>query len=141
MRCALYTALVLLACLNSAFAEVRIEASPGGDVLGFLKLFAVLRQSGERVVIDGPCLSACTLVLSSIPRKRICVTRRAILGFHAPKLVDEYGDEFHAGVITHAVDAAYPAPVRAWIKRHGGLTDKPIFLYGRALASIYPVCR
>ena len=35
---------------------------------------------GEQVVIDGPCLSACT-ALGVIPRERICVTPRARLGF------------------------------------------------------------
>ena len=48
-------------------------------------------QSGERVVIDGPCLSACTLVLSTVPSNRICVTRRAVLGFHAARSIDTRG--------------------------------------------------
>ena len=68
-------------------ADVRILSSPGGAVDAYLAAFARVRQSGERVVIDGPCLSACTLVLSTIPRNRICVTRRAVLGFHAPAMV------------------------------------------------------
>ncbi|MBV9564256.1 MAG: hypothetical protein JOY90_28020, partial [Bradyrhizobium sp.] len=63
-----------------ARAEVRILASPGGQVGDFLDLFETVRASGERVVIDGPCLSACTLVLSIVPSQRICVTRRAVLG-------------------------------------------------------------
>src|SRR4029450_12221462 len=62
-----------LSAATPAFAEIRILSSPGGDVRGFLKLFEVLRESGERIVIDGPCYSACTLVLSTIPRERICV--------------------------------------------------------------------
>ena len=63
-----------------ARADVRIIASPGGEVGPFLNLFEKVRESGERVVIDGPCLSACTLVLSVVPEDRICVTRRAVLG-------------------------------------------------------------
>ncbi len=66
--------------LSPAHAEVRILASPGGQVGPFLDLFERVRASGERVVIDGPCLSACTLVLSMVPGDRICVTRKAILG-------------------------------------------------------------
>src|SRR5580700_6068091 len=72
-------------------AEVRILGSPGGQVGPFLDLFERVRGSGERVVIDGPCLSACTLVLSMVPGNRICVTRRAILGFHAARSVDPRG--------------------------------------------------
>jgi hypothetical protein len=67
MRRAICAALFFLICFNPALGEVRIEASTGGVVGDFLKLFAVLRQSGERIVIDGPCYSACTLVLSTIP--------------------------------------------------------------------------
>src|SRR5262245_46293600 len=68
-----------------AQADVRILSSPGGAVDAYLAAFARVRQSGERVIIVGPCLSACTLLLSTVPRSRICVTRRAVLGFHAPR--------------------------------------------------------
>jgi len=37
--------------------------------------------------------------------------------------------------------AAYPAPVRGWISRHGGLTSRLLLLRGRELAAIYPTCR
>ena len=50
--------------LPRAHADIRILASPGGEVGPFLELFERVRASGERVVIDGPCLSACTLVLT-----------------------------------------------------------------------------
>jgi hypothetical protein len=123
-------------------ADIRIEASTGGVVSNFLEVFRLLRHSGQRVVIDGPCFSACTLVLSTIPRNRICVTRRAVLGFHAPRLVDAYGREYPAPeATTRLVTAAYPPAIRDWIRRHGGLTDKPIFLRGRELAALYRLCR
>jgi hypothetical protein len=141
MRRALCAALFFLVSFNPALGEVRIEASTGGEVTRFLELFAVLRQSGERIVIDGPCYSACTLVLSTIPHSRLCVTRRAVLGFHAPRLVDDYGQEYFAPEATHVMDAAYPAPIRNWISRHGGLTQRPIFLRGRELMALYPLCR
>jgi hypothetical protein len=71
-RTALTKAIFLAAILGAlasppAQAEVRILASPGGQVGPFLDLFERVRDSGERVVIDGPCLSACTLVLSLVP--------------------------------------------------------------------------
>ena len=49
-----------------ASADVRILSSSGGMVEDYLRTFAQIRQSGERVIIDGPCLSACTLVLSTV---------------------------------------------------------------------------
>ncbi len=67
-------------CLGSRFSRRAIRSSPGGEVLSYLSLFELVRKSGERVIIDGPCLSACTLVLSVVPGNRICVTRKAVLG-------------------------------------------------------------
>ncbi len=65
------------------FAEVRISGDPGGEVAAYLHKYEEIRDSGQRVVIDGPCLSACTLLTGIIPRNRVCVTSRAVLGFHA----------------------------------------------------------
>jgi hypothetical protein len=124
-----------------AQAEVRILASPGGAVGPFLDLFEQVRASGERVVIDGPCLSACTLVLSLVPSNRICVTRRAVLGFHAARSVDQVGRMYAEPEASEVVLEAYPAAVRGWIRRRGGLTSRLLVLRGRELAAIYPRCR
>jgi hypothetical protein len=124
-----------------ARAEVRILGSPGGQVGPFLDLFEQVRASGERVVIDGPCLSACTLVLSMVPNDRICATRRAVLGFHAARSIDRRGRMYAEPDASELVLEAYPAMVRNWIRRHGGLTSRLLLLRGRELAAIYPVCR
>ena len=130
-----------VAAMLPASADVRIRSSPGGAVEAYLAAFARVRQSGQRVVIDGPCLSACTLVLSTIPRNRICVTRRAVLGFHAPRWYDlQSGRTTRAPEATRAVTVTYPAGVRAWIKKRGGLTQKVIYLRGKELSALYPRC-
>jgi hypothetical protein len=141
MKRALLAALLCSCCLLPAEAEVRILASPGGQVGPFLDLFEGVRNSGERVVIDGPCLSACTLVLSLVPNDRICVTRRAILGFHAARSIDRRGRTYAEPEASEAVLEAYPAPVRSWIRRRGGLTSRLLLLRGRELTAIYPSCR
>jgi hypothetical protein len=143
VRPAIIKAIVLASLLAAppAQAEVRILASPGGQVGPFLDLFERMRDSGERVVIDGPCLSACTLVLSMVPANRICVTRKAILGFHAARSLDRRGRTYREPEATELVLEAYPAPVRGWILRRGGLTPRLLLLRGRELAAIYPSCR
>jgi hypothetical protein len=145
MRLAVIKAILVMATLCAAMApvraEVRILASPGGQVGPFLDLFDRVRESGERVVIDGPCLSACTLVLSTVPNERICVTRRAVLGFHGARSVDRRGRMYAEPEASQAVLAAYPAAVRSWISRRGGLTSRLLLLRGRELAAIYPSCR
>lgn len=145
MRMAVIRVVVVAAALFAAIlpvrADIRILSSPGGEVGPFLELFDRVRESGERVVIDGPCLSACTLVLMTVPPDRICVTRRAVLGFHAARSVDRRGRIYAEPEASLAVHAAYPGPVRDWISRHGGLTSRLLLLRGRELAAIYPRCR
>jgi hypothetical protein len=142
-----FARIVLLATVSCALAspraqaEVRIIASPGGPVGPFLDLFERVRASGERVVIDGPCLSACTLVLSVVPDDRICVTRRAVLGFHAARSIDRRGRLSAEPEASELVLETYPAAVRGWILRRGGLTSHLLLLRGRELAAIYPSCR
>jgi len=134
-------AVALCAGITSAHAEVRILSSPGGQVGPFIELFDKVRESGERVVIDGPCLSACTLVLMTVPSERICVTRRAVLGFHAARSMDRRGRMYAEPEASKAVQEAYPEPIRNWISRRGGLTSRMLLLRGRELAAIYPSCR
>jgi hypothetical protein len=125
----------------AAQAEMRILASPGGQVGPFLDLFERVRASGERVVIDGPCLSACTLVLSMVPSERICVTRRAVLGFHAARSIDRRGRVYAEPEASELVLEAYPEGVQSWIRDRGGLTSRLLLLRGRELAALYPKCR
>src|SRR5688572_27271445 len=76
-------ALALTITTTGASATMRIGDDVGGRIGAYVDQYMAARNSGERVVIDGVCLSACTLVLGIVPRSRICVTRRATLGFHA----------------------------------------------------------
>ena len=137
--CALAVALCALAA--PIHAEVRILASPGGQVGPFLDLFERVRASGERVVIDGPCLSACTLVLSMVPGERICVTRRAVLGFHAARSMDRRGRLYDEREASSLVLQTYPSGVRNWIVHRGGLTSRLLLLRGSELTALYPTCR
>jgi len=135
-------AMTLCALASSpAQAEVRIFGSRGGQVGPFLDMFEKVRASGERVVIDGPCLSACTLVLSMVPHERICVTRRAVLGFHAARSMDRRGRMYSEPEASALVLQTYPSGVRGWITRRGGLTSHLLLLRGRELAAFYPACR
>jgi hypothetical protein len=125
-----------------AYAEVRVTNDPGGEITSYVTKFENLRASGERLVIDGPCLSACTLFTAFLPRQQVCVTPRAILGFHAASYYDDTSRSLvptRAG--TRLVMRLYPQSIRNWITRHGGLTPRIIGLRGRELASLYDACR
>jgi hypothetical protein len=92
------------------------------------------------VIIDGPCFSACTMVLGVIPQERICVTSRAKLGFHAAWNPGEDGRPVTSKAATKLLMDIYPERVRSWIKERGGLTPRMMYLTGRELAAMYPTC-
>jgi len=133
--------LASLVSLSSAHATVLISEDNGGRIDTYLNKFEMVRASGEQVVIDGPCLSACTMILGVIPRSRICVTRRARLGFHAAWHPGNNGQPITSRGGTQLLMAVYPQEVRQWLARKGGLTPRMVYLYGRELAAMYPTCQ
>jgi hypothetical protein len=134
-------AAAMLACMQApASATMRIADDRGGQIGPYLESFAALRSSGERVVIDGNCLSACTLLLGIIPREQMCATNRARLGFHAAWMPDPDGRPITSNMGTRALWSVYPGSVRNWITRHGGLSRRMIYLQGRELYAFVPSC-
>ncbi len=126
--------------VSTAQAAVRIKSDPGGQIGPYLENLVALRGSGERVIIDGPCLSACTMVLGVIPPERICVTPRARLGFHAAWHPDDDGHPVQSRAATQLLMEIYPEHVRSWIERRGGLSPRMKYLSGRELAAMYHTC-
>jgi hypothetical protein len=133
-------ALAGMLTISPASATIRIAGDAGGQIGAYLGRHEAMRQSGERVVIDGPCLSACTMVLGAIPRNRICVTSRALLGFHAAYDLDQSGGQVTSRGGTSLLMDHYPRHVRNWIARHGGLSPQMKYLGGRELSSMYASC-
>ena len=125
MRITLLSLLLLcLAAVTPARAELRITRDHGGYVEEYKAKYKRVREKGERVIIDGICNSACTLVLGIVPMNKICVTPRASLGFHQAY----YDKAFTFGIkVTSAEGTSdlmsyYPDTVKDWIRRNGGLT-------------------
>src|SRR6266566_6422136 len=132
--------LLSVAFVQSSYALTRIEDDKGGSLGKYLLMFAAIRDSGERVVIDGSCFSACTLVTAMIPKDRVCITGRAVLGFHAGWADDRAGNRVISMEGTQLLYQMYPPMIRKWITRHGGLGANIIVMKGRELASFYRSC-
>jgi len=131
----------MLACgVTSASATLRIVHDKGGQVGKYLQVFSQARSTGERVIIDGDCLSACTLVLGLVPSNQICATPRARFGFHAGSMPNNDGRLDTSALATQVLWAVYPASVRRWIIEHGGLTSQMIYMEGRSLDGIVANC-
>jgi hypothetical protein len=117
-------AILLVLSTSAAAADYRITRDHGGLVDEYKAKYARIRDRGERVIIDGICNSACTLVLGFVPLKRICVTPRASLGFHQAYYDKSWTFGMRVTSIAGTADllAHYPPPVKNWINRNGGLT-------------------
>ena len=137
---ALLAAIFLLAGLGASDAAVRIVEDGGGRMGAYVDKYQGVRGSGEMVIIDGYCASACTIVLGTIPHDRICVTSRAKLGFHAAWDPGSNGRRITNPEATQTLYSMYPFEVRHWIDQRGGLTPHMIFLSGRELTAMYRPC-
>lgn len=131
---------LLFAGANATSAMVRISDDRGGRISSYMQTFETLRNSGETVVIDGKCVSACTLVLGILSRKQVCVTPRARLGFHAAWKPGFLGQQTHSASGTQVLMSIYPPKVRRWIRRKGGLSKRMIYMQGRELTRFFRRC-
>jgi hypothetical protein len=129
-----------VALARPSYPLTRIEDDNGGSLGKYLLRFAAIRDSGDRVVIDGSCFSACTLVTAMIPKNRICVTERGKLGFHAGWVADQDGNRVISVEGTQLLYQMYPPMIQKWIARRGGLGPNIIIMKGRELASMYRSC-
>jgi hypothetical protein len=136
----LFAVVLLSAVVSASHAEVRIADDRGGRIGTYVDKYADLRTSGDTVIIDGLCLSACTMVLGAVPHDRICVTSRAILGFHAAWDSGADGREVTNRDATQMLYSMYPPRVRRWITARGGLKSQMIYLSGKQLMSMYRPC-
>jgi hypothetical protein len=133
--------LVIFATAPRTGAALRITDDHGGNIGAYWLRFSAVRDSNEQVIIDGTCSSACTLVLGLVPSRRICVTRHAVLGFHAAWRPGFLGLRVVNGPATRTLLSFYPPAIRQWIARNGGLTDKMLYLSGSDLLALYRECQ
>lgn len=136
----LLAAVLLFSGISASQALVRISEDRGGRIGTYVDKYQGLRSSGETVMIDGLCASACTIVLGAVARDKICVTARANLGFHAAWDVGSDGRAVTNREATQMLYGMYPSQVRSWISRRGGLTPNMIFLRGKQLMGMYKPC-
>jgi hypothetical protein len=126
---------------------IRLHDDSGGLITAYVRRFTQARDNGERVVIDGTCVAACTLAVAILPPGRVCVTPQAVLGFlsawkPAPGMtgIVARADRVPADTATQALMEMYPPVLQQWINQHGGLKPKLIVLKGKELTAIVPKC-
>src|ERR1700760_4422281 len=116
---AFLAAALLFSGIQATNAAFRIADDRGGQIGTYLDKYHNLRASGETVVIDGLCASACTIVLGMVPHRKICVTSRANLAFHAAWDFGANGREVINPGATRSLYSMYPSLVQRWIAARG----------------------
>jgi hypothetical protein len=141
MRGLLLCVAVLASSITSASATMlRIIDDRGGNIDHYLQTFAKVRSTGVLVVVDGYCMSACTLVLGLVPYDHLCATPRAHFGFHAAWMRNIDGNPIRSAMGTRTLWKIYPVAVQHWIEQHGGLSNQMIYMEGRSLHGIVATC-
>lgn len=122
-------ALLALASPAAAASQI-ITWDPGGKLSDFIAKYSDMRLSGDKVVIDGICMSACTLALGLLPPEQVCATPYAVLGFHSASDLTEDGDASFSPTGTGIMWALYPEPVKALLRSRGwdGPLEHPILI-------------
>lgn len=143
MRCLAAILLIFISTGSArpSAAAIRIADDNGGALGDYILRYSKIGQSGDRVIIDGRCYSACTAVLGLVPHERICVTPNAVFGFHAALVRNDWGMRVVDDDATRLLFFMYPKRIQDWINSKGGLNKEMIFLQGAELDAFYPRCR
>jgi hypothetical protein len=121
--------LLMLCALSPAPAKTVITYDEGGVIVDFIKKYSDMRDRGEKVVVDGPCISSCTLLLGLLRPENYCATDSAVFGFHSASLKIKPGDDKppvfqHASEMSTLMFDLYPGKVRSLLTRLGWNGDK-----------------
>jgi hypothetical protein len=121
--------------------RVTITDAPGGGVQVWEQKWTWIKKKEVPVKIDGPCASACTMVLDV---ENLCITSRAVFQFHMAYFRFGSGGAVNSNYYTAAyLYNHYPSWVRSWIKSQGGLRkdDQKLIDMPYAYAKNYlPTC-
>ena len=115
---ALIIALSIGGIIPAAPAQ-RIMIDWGGQLGVYIDRYNEWRRTGELVVVDGFCISACTMVTGLIKPERLCATPFARLAFHSAAFIDIAGTRTFAREATRIVWHIYPQRLRELLLRHG----------------------
>lgn len=125
----------------------RITFNPGGSLTDFIEAFSRGRNNGTHYVIDGMCISACTMITGLVPKDHVCVTPYARLAFHSAWAITPLGPAFSKEG-TRILWHVYPVKVRELLKiKYGwdgeGNSPHPELIYveGDDLLTIFNPCK
>jgi hypothetical protein len=100
-----------------------VHFDTGGTISEYISRSKIMQ--GSKVIVDGPCLSACPMLLSTEYNLDVCVTDRALFGFHKPyKTNPSDGKPFILASIEPEIEELWetyflsvmPGPIKDWLE-------------------------
>ena len=137
---AIVISVCLIAVATASDETIYIRHDKGGDLAIYKIKAIVARELNLKIVIDGICASACT-VLIGLPRDQVCATERAELQFHSARLARPRSDG--QALVQRAninLMKSYPPGIRNWINRQGGLTNQLLKMKPREVLRFIRPC-
>lgn len=115
-----------------------IQYNPGGWVRQYVEAADALRHRGNKLVIDGKCISACA-IMADFARPNVCLTDKAEFWFHMASR------EFALtnGIVAIEYSEPPTSPdIRNWVKSKGGFPIHSFVKMSYAEArKFWPDCR
>ena len=126
-------------CTLASAKTIHVTNDRGGLIVAYEARYRAAAARGDRFVIDGNCLSACTMAIGIFDSKHICATPRAVLGFHSAWRPTPQG-KMLAPAATDYMARWYTPAAKDWIARNGGLKPGLMYLRGSELYGVVPAC-
>lgn len=128
LRSILAAASLLLFTTFAQASTLQIEFDPGGSIEEKIGQFTIVKKTGDKLRINGPCISSCTLFFKTVPRKRVCATDNAVLYFHMFSFIpytpdgqlDLSREEWKEDYTKFIFGLFYPKSILTWIAKQGG---------------------
>lgn len=105
-----------------------VKFNPGGEVSSFKAAAREVKRTGRRVVIDGPCMSACA-IFADVARSRVCVTPNARMGFHKGYILAQPMAGGPARFVGR-FNPSHSGDITGWLQKRGGFPTRGFRVMG-----------
>ena len=116
-----------------------VSFNGGGEIESFQAAAREAKRTGRRVVINGPCLSACA-IFADVARSRVCITSKAKFGFHKGYVLDQptAGGRYR---LVKRFTPSHSRDITNWVKNNGGFPTRGFnFMRASAAKQIWHPC-
>lgn len=102
----------------------KVSVDLGGPVFERWADYIEMGVDGQKLQIHGPCASACTFFLKTVPLENVCYGEHAMLGFHGASARGITGPIYIESVTRFMLNVIYPEHVKDWLLERWDPTEQ-----------------